>query len=78
MSNSGVATIIIPPNREILIFNSFPLNPLIDDIKTKLEPNRIKNIENRAGIKNSNSILLEVPTSLEFNPKKRVKPHDQN
>jgi hypothetical protein len=78
MSNSGVAIIIIPPIREILILNSSSLNPFIEDFKIKLEPNKIKNIENRAGIKNSTSILVVTPTSLELTPKKRVKPYDQN
>ena len=78
MSTSGVAIIIIPPIREVLILNSFSLNPFIEDVKIKLEPIMIKNIENRAGVKNSISVLLVTPTSLEFNPKKRVNPHDQN
>ncbi len=78
MSNNGVATIIIPPIREVPILNSFSLNPFIEDIKIRHELNKIKNIDIIAGIKNSISELYETPISVELNPKKRVKPHDQN
>jgi len=78
MSRIGVAIIRIPPIIEIFLLNSSSRNAFSEDFKIIPELNKIRIIEDRAGIKNSTSVLKVKPTSLELNPKVRVSPHDQN
>ena len=78
MSKIGVVIIRIPPTIEIFLFNSSSRNTFSEDFRIKPELNKIKIIEDIAGIRNSISELNVKPTSLELKSKLRVKPQVQN